>query len=550
MGSAQPLPMGSVPQGAPRDVRGAGRLTVLLRVGLVGLIALLVASSAAWLGLGPLAAVLGLIAALVVMRRPALGGPVFAAVLILNLPAIGARFYGVPPLVAGAASAILLIPIVAAAARGKPLLVGTPALPWIVAYGLALVLSTLASTAVGDAAATVSVFVMEGLVLYLLVTSSLRTRGDLRAVIWVVVLAGGLLGAVSIDQEARHAYDDTYLGLGQTQVGAIRVQDSAVSQPADRPRLAGPIGETNRYAQLMLVLLPLAIYLAASEPRRGARWLALACTAAILAAIVLTFSRGAIVVMVLLVPLMAMTGFVRWRTVLAGGLILVVLSATAVPGFVDRLESFRGVEGLVGATGEAADPDGAIIGRATSNLAALGTFLDHPILGVGPGIYYLDYSRLYANRLGLRYFDDDRRAHNLYLETAADTGVVGLTALMGVCAVTLLTLLRARRAALRRGDALGARLCLAFVFSVVAYLGTALFLHLSYERYFWFMIALANVAGVLLFARIESHAEARPIVRLASLTAWDRVGRRPSSRWWKAHQDTPGRADRTDRAVT
>jgi hypothetical protein len=88
------------------------------------------------------------------------------------------------------------------------------------------------------------------------------------------------------------------------------------------------------------------------------------------------------------------------------------------------------------------------------------------------------------------------------------------------------------------------------VFSVVAYLGTAMFLHLSYERYFWFMIALANVAGVLLFAGIESHADARPIVRLASLTTWDRVGRRPSSRWWKAHQDTPGRADRTDRAVT
>jgi len=543
--------MSSLPRTTDRD-RGDGgaRLAVLMRVGLVGVIALIVASSAAWLGLGPVAAVLGLVAALVVLRRPALGGPIFAAVLILNLPAIGTRFYGVPPLVAGAASAILLIPIVAAAARGKPFLVGTPALPWIVAYGLALVLSTLASTAAGDAAATVSVFVMEGLVLYLLVTSSLRTRADLRAVIWVVVLAAGLLGAVSIDQEARHAYDDTYLGLGQTQVGAIRVQDAGSSQPADRPRLAGPIGETNRYAQVMLVLLPLAIYLAATEARRVGRWLALACTAAILAAVVLTFSRGAIVVMVVLVPLMAMTGFVRWRTVLVGGLLLVVLSATAVPGFVDRLESFRGVEGLIGATGDTANPDGAIIGRATSNLAALGTFLDHPILGVGPGIYYLDYSRLYANRLGLRYFEDDRRAHNLYLETAADTGLIGLSALMGVCAVTALTLLRARRAATRRGDAAGARLCLALVFSLVAYLGTAMFLHLSYERYFWFMIALGNVAGVLLYARIESHTEARPIVRLASLTAWDRVGRRPSSRWWKAHQDTPGRADRTDRAVT
>src|SRR3954451_6220399 len=122
MGSAQPLPMGSLPQGARRDVGdGGGRLAVVMRVGLVVLIALIVASSAAWLGLGPVAAVLGLVAGLVVLRRPALGGRFVAAVLILTPPSIGTRFYGVPPIVAGAASAIPLIPIVAAGARGKPL---------------------------------------------------------------------------------------------------------------------------------------------------------------------------------------------------------------------------------------------------------------------------------------------------------------------------------------------------------------------------------------------------------------------------------------------
>ena len=36
----------------------------------------------------------------------------------------------------------------------------------------------------------------------------------------------------------------------------------------------------------------------------------------------------------------------------------------------------------------------------------------------------------------------------------------------------------------------------ALLFSVIAYLGTAVFLHLSYERYFWFLMALANVVAI------------------------------------------------------
>jgi hypothetical protein len=37
-----------------------------------------------------------------------------------------------------------------------------------------------------------------------------------------------------------------------------------------------------------------------------------------------------------------------------------------------------------------------------------------------------------------------------------------------------------------------ANLATAFSFSIAAYLGTAVFLHLSFERYYWLLIALAS----------------------------------------------------------
>ena len=86
----------------------------------------------------------------------------------------------------------------------------------------------------------------------------------------------------------------------------------------------------------------------------------------------------------------------------------------------------------------------------------------------------------------------------MYLEIAADTGIAGLTAFLTICAVTGFGLVRARRIARRRGDAGTADMAAALMFALLAFLGTGVFLHLSYERYFWFFIAIANVAMVLI----------------------------------------------------
>ena len=141
--------------------------------------------------------------------------------------------------------------------------------------------------------------------------------------------------------------------------------------------------------------------------------------------------------------------------------------------------------------GEPEGPDGAILGRATSNLAALNVFLEYPVLGVGPGQYVAEYSQQYGNELGLRYRETARRAHNMVLEVAADTGIAGVVTLGGIFGATLLGLWRARRTWIRRNPEYAAW-ATAFMLSVIGYLLTSAFLHLSYMRYLWLLIALAN----------------------------------------------------------
>jgi hypothetical protein len=77
------------------------------------------------------------------------------------------------------------------------------------------------------------------------------------------------------------------------------------------------------------------------------------------------------------------------------------------------------------------------------------------------------------------------------LEVAADTGAAGVIALGAVFGVTLLGLWRARRTWLHRNPEYAAW-ATAFMLAIIGYLLTSLFLHLSYMRYLWLLMALAN----------------------------------------------------------
>lgn len=487
--TVQPLVAGGRPDLRPARWRHGGWSVAIV------VVALLVAVATAVIG-GPIPLVLLLVAALAIalLGRPDIATPTFAFVFYLNLPTLATRFHGVPAVVAVLFGLILVLPALKYIFMERRPIVFPVPYGLMFAYLAAALTSTLLSADVESSALALGVFLSEGLLLYFLVVNVVRSTEALRHVIWALLIAGAIMGAISVWQESTQSYHNVLGGLAQVnQIGFGVGED--IGGKVIRPRLAGPIGEQNRYAQVLVVLVPLALFRFWGERRLALRVIAGACTLLIISGILLTFSRGAAVALAGLFLTMTALRYIRVRDLLVVGLTISLLIGVVAPQAIIRLDSLAGIGALLSSQEENAD--GAIVGRATSNLAALNAFLDHPIVGVGPGQYFRRFSQDYGNDLGLRHFDSQRRAHSLYFETAADLGILGFSIFMAVIGATLVPLWRLRRR-LRATRPDLANIAASFFLSVVAYLYTGVFLHLSYERYFWILLALAAVAATVI----------------------------------------------------
>jgi putative inorganic carbon (HCO3(-)) transporter len=420
-------------------------------------------------------------------RAAEISAVIFFLVLYTNVAVVLTRIHGVPEIVASAFTVLLLIPLVRYVVVERRQLVVTATLPLVFAFLAALFLSATLSSEPGAARQSVGLYVTEGLGLYLLVSNAVRTPRVLTLVSWTLIVAGSLMGALSLYQEATHTYANDYGGFAQVD-NLAEIADEEV----DRPRLGGPLGSENRYAQILAVLLPLALIRFSREPSRRLRLAAGAGVLLILGGIVLTFSRGAAVAIAATLLLMILLREIGFRRFLLSLAALTAAVSVVFPDYVARVSSLERVTTL--SEGSSGSADSAIVGRQTENLAAWNTFLAHPVVGVGPGVYFKEYSREEANRLGLRYLQSDRRGHSLYLEMAADLGIVGLGAFVAMVGTAMVLLYRRARY-WRRRDPERAMLASSFLFALFAYLASSAFLHLSYQRFFWALLALTASAA-------------------------------------------------------
>jgi O-antigen ligase len=458
------------------------------------------------LGLG-LAALL--VVGLATLVRPDTATLVVVFILYTNAAVVAVRFHGVPSSVGTLFLLPLFIPLARAMLMARPPLVVTPAAPLLGVYLLIQILGILFSPATaGLALPNLITFLTEGVLLYFLVTNVVRTPEMLRRVIWVLLVAGLCMGALSLYQEVTQTLDNNYGGFSQNQE---QIETDATLTVADTPplvRQAGPIGEKNRYAQIMLLLVPLGMFRFWGERRLLLKAAAALCTLFALVGAALTFSRGGAVALGMTLLLMAAVRHIRLRDLLAIGFALAVI-ALLFPRTIERLTSLQALATALdpGTTAGILQADGAIQGRATEMLAAGLVFLDHPLIGVGPGMFP-HYVEEYARGLRLRLLTTNREAHILYLGIAAEHGALGLLCFLGIIVVTLRSLWRGHRRWRHARPEL-ANLNAGFFFVIVVYLTTGLFLHMSYIRYFWLMLALANVAGYL---AARATAPARPLV--------------------------------------
>jgi hypothetical protein len=427
-------------------------------------------------------------------------------VIYTNAAAVAVRFHGVPGAAANGVMLLLGVPLLHYVCVRRDGIVFGPSSIWIALYAVWQLVSALGAARPETALEEWQTFLQEGVILYLLVTNLVRTHAVLRGVTWSLLLAGCVMGGVPLVQHMTRDDDNQFAGFAQTEdepgfdTGRVTTAGNVTQR-----RLAGSIGEKNRYAQVMLMLLPLALYRIRSERNQWLKLPAWACLFFAGAGAYLAFSRSTIVAIGLTVLFAAALRYVN-RAKVAIALTLAVLFLLCTPEYRTRLASLTDITELF-ASGRHSHADGALKGRATEMGAAALVAVDHPVLGVGPGMFKY-YAQEYGERVGYRSLADERQAHCLLLQVAAENGLPGLVCILAVFAVCGWNLIRSRNRCLRWRPEL-ADTAAAYLLVLVVYFTTGLFLHFAFIRYFWLMLALADCAALIAHRGAGGAVDAR-----------------------------------------
>lgn len=318
----------------------------------------------------------------------------------------------------------------------------------------------------------------------------------LRLIAWTLLLAGATAATAAVHQYLRGSFEYDYFGLARTQVHQIVGE-------IDFYRAGGPVEEPNYFAQILLIAMPFAADRTLYEPRRWLRPIAAFALAMCLLAIIFTFSRGGFVALVAMTLAFAL----RWAREPRAFAVLAlvgVLTGFAVPTeYWDRLRAVGLAPGETKTTVE----DPAIQGRRTEMIVAWHMFLDNPLFGVGEGSYP-DNFQSYVQKLRLPARHENREAHSLYLELAAERGAVGILSVGVLGAVTVARIALARRRLRASGAHDAERIASAVAISLLGFGVSAIFLHGAYARYFWIILGLAlALERVTMVAQIRHEGQ-------------------------------------------
>lgn len=488
--------MSSTTTGAPRLAAGA-----VLAGALAGYIVaqqppgLQVQVDLSWAGVALLGAAAA--ATIIIIRQPAAGLCLIAALLYLNVSEVLVREHGWPSFLQ-----LLSVPLLLAAwaDRTTPSLGEVLRLPLTRLLALYVVLLLASTVLARDPHLADERFVEHAkmFVLYVTIVALASARSRIPVLAWTLVGAGAVLSAIGVIQALSGGFSNEYGGLG-------RIKYAHLYGTVFEPRIAGPLGDPNFFAQVLLVLVPVALALARWELTAWRRLLGYGAAGVIVAATVLTYSRGGALALACVLGLSLIDRKRRWRDLGAGLAALLVVGLLLPDNFMRRVTT---LEQLIARPDQTLRPDSSFEKRKLLVSTAWLMFLDHPLTGVGGGNYTTRFEE-YADEVGsaARDYDDPAERHyphSLYLEIGAETGVLGLLLFGAIGVLSLAYVVRAREAFHADREDRAAGIARGMSIAIVGYLVSSIFLHGHFLRYLWLLFAAA--AALHLAAREPQRA--------------------------------------------
>lgn len=444
-----------------------------------------------------LAIVLGLLAMFATIARPERGLVALAFIVYTRFSDIATRYHNAPsiflPFVLLLLSAIFVRWFFY---KEKPIGWLRPT-ALLALYGLVGYLSLLYADNFDRAQRTLYFFFRDSLAAVIIVIL-LQQAATLRRVIWALLAAGIFMGTITVYQQLTGTFSNNYGGFAQAGINFI-------AGGANDYRIAGPFANPNAYAQILNVLIPLALDRLWNERTRPLRLFAAWALTVCVLSVFFTFSRGGFLTLVFVFALMLIRRPPRLSVLLVTVAIAIPLFQFLPANYTDRVMTLTDL--LPGSENSLIE-DGSFRGRTSENAVAWLMFMDQPILGVGLDNYpekYLEYSSL----LGIDPRREARAPSSLYLEILAEEGLLGLGVFLTILGVMLYGLQRAKENFTVAGMNDYASMAIAFTIAMLGYLFAALFKNSAYFNFFWMLTGIALAISRVADNEVQAYRDAQ-----------------------------------------
>ena len=290
-------------------------------------------------------------------------------------------------------------------------------------------------------------------VIFIVMINVVRTESRLKALLFL-----GLAACIWLSVEALNDYRQ----------GLMTVEGYRASG-----RGTGIFGNTNDMALHLVTMLPISIALVFGSKGLGRKVFYGACSALAIAAIVLSYSRGAFLgmVVVLIYFTIKLGGSHRIEILLAILGVGIVLMLLAPSGYGGRLLSIF-MPSL--------DPAGSADARRGELFRSIYIALRHPLLGIGMGNYQPEMS--YRGLV----------THNSYTQVAAEAGMLALVFYLMFMISPLRKLGQiARETLAARRDSSFYYLAIGLQASLIAYMVSSFFLSVAFNWYVFYLVGYA-----------------------------------------------------------
>ncbi len=421
--------------------------------------------------------------------QPELGLMALIFITVTQISNVAIKFYGLPSLAQPLVGMLMLVVLIRFALHGeRP--TGWARIGAILAAFVVLWLASLLHASDFEAAREAFVGFGKDMLVGVIVIFLVYRPASLRGAVWAFILAGIVMGSISVYQYLTGSFNNILWGFGGI--------EGQVSGQVERTRLTGPYQNPNAYAQVLGVIVPLALDRLWHERSVLLRVLAGWAAAACILAVFFTYSRGGLLAMAAGIAVLLLTR--------RPGIFPLILTAALLYGLLSFLPATytERVATLLQLRQSDQIYDPSFRGRLSENTAALQMFWDHPLLGVGLGNFPVNYQD-YSRQIGIDPRRDPRSPASLYLEMLSEQGIIGASLFVLLIILVFRGLWMAKHQFQYIGMRDAAYMTSAVFAALSAYMTSAIVKNSAYSNVFWILMGVALATTVV--ARI-SYQEA------------------------------------------